>query len=46
MSEIDILRKMQKFRATDHFHITSEASFSWKTSSRSLQRSGNFLCAF
>lgn len=46
MNEIDILRKMQKFHATDHFHITSEASYSWKTSSRSLQRSGNFLCAF
>ena len=46
MNEIDILRKMQKFHATDHFHITSEAFYSWKTSSRSLQRSGNFLCAF
>lgn len=46
MNEIDILRKMQKFHATDHFHITSEVSYSWKTSSRSLQRSGNFLCAF
>lgn len=46
MNEIDILRKMQRFHATDHFHIASEASFSWKTSSRSLQRSGNFVCAF